>query len=407
MTTVSEGRQRNEVSYDRPVDCDNHYYEKIDAFTRYLDPKYRQRGVEIITRGTHTELLAGGNLFEFVPNPTFDPVIVPGCLDALFRGEIPEGVDPRSLSKVEPLNPAYQDRDLRLEMIEKQQMSGVILLPTLACGVEEALKHDIPATMASITAFNKWLDEDWGYAYQGRIFATPMLSFADPDEAIGEIDRLIERDVRIVSVRPAPIPAGHGTSNAFGDPRYDEVWTKLEKSGIAVAFHLSDSGYTEFLGAAWGGPPKFAPFRYNDPLASLVVSDRAIHDTIASLVIGGVFTRHPKLRVASIENGSDFVHLLLKRLRKLANQAPWLFAEDPGDTLCRHLWVSPYYEDDVPELVEVMGSERVMFGSDWPHGEGLETPLDFIHELEGFGTAEIDQIMRTNVLDLMGVDYAR
>lgn len=86
MTVVPEKATRSdEVVYNRPVDCDNHYYEKIDAFTRYLDPAFKDRGVEVIKRGKHTELLAGGKLLEFVPNPTFDPVIVPGALDLLFR----------------------------------------------------------------------------------------------------------------------------------------------------------------------------------------------------------------------------------------------------------------------------------------------------------------------------------
>lgn len=408
MTVAPEESTSTEaVDYSLPVDCDNHYYEKIDAFTRHLDPAFKDRGIEVITRGKHTELLAGGKLLEFVPNPTFDPVIVPGCMDLLFRGQIPEGVDPRSLMKVEPLNPAYQDRDLRLEMIEQQEMSAVILLPTLACGVEEALEHDIPATMASVTAFNKWLDEDWGFNYKGRIFSAPMLSLADPDEAVAEIDRLLERDVELVYIRPAPVPAGHGTSKSLGDMTYDKVWAKLEEADIPIAFHLSDSGYNGTIARAWGAPERFVPFKTSSPLATLVVSDRAIHDTIGSLILGGVFKRHPMLRVASIENGSDWVKLLVKRLKKQANQTPWAFDEPPLDTIRRHLWVSPYYEEDVRALADLVGADRVLFGSDWPHGEGLEKPTDFRNELDDFDEQDQDRIMRTNCLDFLGIKYQR
>ena len=390
------------VAYPRPVDADNHYYEKLDAFTRHLDRKYRHRGIEVIQRGSHTDLLAGGRLLEFIPNPTFDPVIVPGCLDQLFRGQIPDGVDPRTIMKVEPIDPAYQDRDRRLAVLQEQGLSGVLLFPTLGCGVEEALKDDIPATMASVAAFNRWLDEDWGFAYQGRVFAAPMLSFADPDEAVAELGWLIERGARILSVRPAPIPAEGGRSKPFGDKRYEKVWAAIEEAGIAVAFHLSDSGYNTFA-SAWGAPERFVPFRNADVLASVVISDRAIHDTIASLVIGGVFSRHPRLRVASIENGSDWLHLLLKRLRKQANQTPRAFPDDPRDVLREHLWIAPYYEEDIRHLADVLSTGKVLFGSDWPHGEGLANPLDFTKELHGFGDAETDQVMRTNALDLLGV----
>ena len=53
-------------------------------------------------------LLIGGQVNRFVPNPTFDPIIVPGCLDPMFRGQIPEGVDPRTLMQVEPLRAEYR-----------------------------------------------------------------------------------------------------------------------------------------------------------------------------------------------------------------------------------------------------------------------------------------------------------
>ena len=66
----------------------------IDACTRHLDKEFRQRGVQVVQQGSHTLLLAGGKLFKFIPNPTFDPIIVAGCMDLMFRGQIPEGVDP-------------------------------------------------------------------------------------------------------------------------------------------------------------------------------------------------------------------------------------------------------------------------------------------------------------------------
>jgi predicted TIM-barrel fold metal-dependent hydrolase len=385
----------------RPIDADNHYYETLDAFTRHLDPKFKDRGVHPVQDGKRTQLLMAGRINRFVPNPTFDPIIVPGCLDPLFRGQIPEGVDPRTLMQVEPLRAEYRDRDKRIAVMEEQGLGAALLFPTLGCGVEEALKGDVPATMASLSAFNRWLEEDWGFDYKGRLIAAPMLSLADPDAATGEVESLIERGVRIVAVRPAPVPAPNGASRSLGDKVHDPVWARLAEASVPVAFHLGDSGYTGRVAGPWSGRETFG-FGNSDPLSAVLVSDRAIHDSVASLIMHGVFTRHPGLRVASIENGSDWMHLLAKRLRKQQNQTPWAFAEEPLETLRRHVWVTPYLEEDLSALAALIGVERILFGSDWPHGEGVAQPLDFTKELGAFDEPSTQRIMHDNCLELLG-----
>lgn len=385
----------------RAIDADNHYYEPLDACTRHLDPEFRERGVQVVEDGRRTLVLVGGKRFRFVPNPTFDPIIVPGCLDAQFRGQIPEGVDPRSLLQVEPLRPEYRDRDARIATMDEQGLAAVLMFPTLGCGLEQALRHDIPATMATLHAFNRWLEEDWGFSYQDRIVATPMLSLADRDRAVDEVEWLLERGARIVHVRPAPVPGPYGSGRSLGDPAHDPVWARLAEASVPVALHLGDSGYEAFAGA-WGATDYFEPFKRVDVLTRLVVSDRPIHDAVGSMIVHGVFHRHPALRVASIENGSDWLPLLVKRLRKLANQNPWAFPEDPIETVRRHVWVTPYYEEDIRALADLVGVEQVLFGSDWPHGEGLARPADFVEELRDFTDDEVRKVMRENALTLLG-----
>ena len=387
----------------RPVDADNHYYETLDAFTRHLDKAYKHRGVRVLRDGTHAEVIIAGKLNRFIPNPTFDPVIVPGCLDLQFRGEIPEGVDPRTLTRVEPISASYRDRDARLATMDEQRLDAALLFPTLGCGVEQALRFDVPATMASLTAFNRWLEDDWGYSYKDRIIAAPMISLADPAGAVAEIDRVLEDGARIVHMRPAPVPTGGPKGRSLGDKMHDPVWARLEEANVPVAFHLGDSGYNAMLGAPWGGAEDFAPFREPDVLGQVIIGDRAIHDTMASLIVHGVFRRHPNLRVASIENGSDWVYPLVKGLRKQANRTPWLFPVDPLDTVREHLWVTPYYEEDLRKLADTIGVERVLFGSDWPHGEGLADPASFAEELDAFTPDEVQRIMRANCAELVGL----
>jgi predicted TIM-barrel fold metal-dependent hydrolase len=403
---VPEGMIMGNLDY-QAIDVDNHYYEPLDAFTRYLDKKFRRRGVQMVSDGKHTQAIIGDRVNRFIPNPTFDPIIVPGCLDLLFRGEIPEGVDPASLMKVEELElrPEYQNRDARVAVLDNQDIETIVMFPTFGCGVEEALKTDIDATMASLHAFNLWLDEDWGFDRPDRrVIAAPMISLADPQKAVEEVEFVLERGAKVVHVRPAPVP-GVPKPRSLGHRDHDPVWARVAEANVPVAFHLGDSGYLKIAGM-WGGKDTFEAFSAPDPLDKIVVDDRAIHDTVASLIVHGVFDRHPKLRVASIENGSEWVHRLVKRLKKVSNQQPRWFPSDPVDTLREHVWVSPYYEEDLAHLAAKIGDERIVFGSDWPHGEGLESPLAFTGELTGFGEAQVHRIMRDNALELLGLKVA-
>jgi predicted TIM-barrel fold metal-dependent hydrolase len=388
----------------RPIDADNHYYEPLDAFTRHQEPAMRRRGVQIVREGKRVFVVIGDKINRFIPNPTFDPVIVPGCMDLHFRAKVPKGVDVATLMKVEPIHDEYRDRNIRLDVMDEQGLGAALMFPTLACGVEQALVNDPEAAVSSLSAFNRWLEEDWGFSYLNRIIAVPMLSLADPAAAEAELASLLERGARVIHIRPAPVPAAGGP-RSLGDAAHDRVWSMLAEANIPVAFHLGDSGYNRNA-AAWGGNALFEPFSgaRTDPLETIVIDDRAIYDTMACLVCHGVFVRHPKLRVASIENGSDWVPILAKRLSKKANQMPKAFAEHPLDQLRRNLWVAPYYEDDIKTVAETIGFEKILFGSDWPHGEGLANPVDFAHDLEGFPPAEVQKVMRGNVVNFLGRD---
>ncbi len=78
-----------------------------------------------------------------------------------------------------------------------------------------------------------------------------------------------------------------------------------------------------------------------------------------------------------------------------------MFPQSPLETIQQHVWVTPYYEEDLRKLADRIGVERVLFGSDWPHGEGLAHPTDFVKELHAFSDDEVRQVMRDNCLDLL------
>jgi predicted TIM-barrel fold metal-dependent hydrolase len=376
-------------------DADNHYYEATDAFTRHLDPRFKKRGIQWAEIGGRTRLLVGGAICRFIPNPTFDPIARPGSLDLYFRGKQPSGDIREAFGDLERMtdHPEYRNRDARLAVMDGQGLDGCFLFPTLGVGIEEALLPDIDAVQASFTAFNRWLEDDWGYAYQDRLFAAPLLSLTDPAKAEAEAARVIAAGARIVCLRAAPIRTAAG-GRSPGAEQYDRFWSLVAEAGITVGYHSGDSGYGRYADD-WGAGGEMEAFRF-DPFRGLVTADRPMLETMGALIIHGVFHRHPGLRVATIESGSAWVPELFRRLRKFYKQVPDAFREHPIETFGRHVWVAPFYEDDIRGLADSIGVDHVLFGSDWPHAEGLTDPTGFVDDLDGFDETEIRTIMRDN-----------
>src|SRR5215470_10756971 len=376
---MDDGGDRRVTDLDyRPFDADNHYYEALDAFTRHLDPRQGPRTIqwaEIDGRKYH---VVGGRVSRAVVNPTFDPVAKPGALYGYFRGN-PEGRSPLEfLRDRERVRPEYRDRDARLRVLDAQGLEGVWLFPTLGVLYEEPLKHDPAAVGITFRAFNRWLDEDWGFAYRERIFAAPYLSLADVGWAVEELEWALTRGARIVCMRPAPVWTAGGPRSPAA-PEFDPFWARVAEAGITVIAHAADSGYTSHGYAADGFSASFAGFA--GPNVKLFNIERAAHDFFATLVFDRLFERFPTLRVASVENGSEFLSDLYRKLRSTAKKYVGWFRDDPVETFRQHVWINPFWEDDVGEVVAHMGPERVIFGSDWPHIEGVPAPLDYAPEV--------------------------
>jgi predicted TIM-barrel fold metal-dependent hydrolase len=386
---------------DAPVfDADNHYYEALDAFTRHLDPALGPRVIEWVEIGGRRYHALGGRISRAVTNPTFNPISPAGALFDYFRGN-PNGVPMHQLMGTpEPIRPEYRDRDARLATMDAQGLAQVWLFPTLGMLYEEALKEDPEAVVLLFRAFNRWLAEDWGMAYKDRIFASPYITLADVDAAVSELQWALDQDARTVVLRAAaPITAAGPLSPAADE--FDPFWALVNESGVTVVVHAGDAG----LSSNGYAPDGFrASFKggggYARPNIKAFAIERAAHDWLATLILEKLFDRFPNVRVASVENGSEFLAPLFRKLRTTARRMPGYFAEDPVDTFRRHIWINPFWEDDVDEIVGLVGDDRVIFGSDWPHVEGLPDPTDWVTELQKLPSEAVTKIMGANTSEL-------
>ena len=379
-------------------DADNHYYEAEDAFTRHLDPKMRRRCMDWAVVKGRKELLVAGAINRFIPNPTFNPVARPGCLDQYYRGKNPKGHTIReAFGELEPIRREYRDRDARLEVMTKQRIEKALYFPTLGVGMEEALKRDTEAVHCAFEAFNRWLLEDWGFSYRERIYAAPYISIMDRDRGIRELEWALANDARFIVMRPSFVYSAGG-SRSPADSFYDPFWKLVNDSGVVVVYHGGDSGYGEYS-KDWGEGGTTESFKAS-PFRSITMPSKPPFDLFAALISHQLFQRFPNLRIASIEMGSFWVPWLFQSMERIYGQEPSYFAENPLDTFRRHVWIAPFHEDDIALLRDLVGAENMVAGSDWPHAEGLVDPTDYALDLKGLSDKEIRLVMRENALAL-------
>jgi predicted TIM-barrel fold metal-dependent hydrolase len=379
-------------------DADNHLYETQDALTRYL-PKEYEGAIQYVQVNGRTKIAVRGQISEYIPNPTFEVVARPGAMEEYYRFGNPEGKSRREIFG-EPMKaiPAFREPAPRLKIMDELGIDRTLMFPTLASLVEERMRDDPELIHAVIHALNQWLHETWTFNYSDRIFTTPVISLPIVDRAIAELDWCLERGAKVILVRPAPVPGFRGP-RSFALPEFDPFWKRVEEAGILVAMHSSDSGYARYVAEWEGNRNEMLPFK---PNAFRMVGEwRPIQDAVAAWVCHGALFRFPNLKIALIENGSDWVQPLLKTLADLYKKMPQDFAGDPVEAVKTKIHVSPFYEDDLSELTDLIGVDRVLFGSDYPHPEGLAHPSHYLDAIRTLDETDQAKIMGGNLARLI------
>ena len=392
---------------DFPVfDADNHMYETTDAFTKFL-PKEYEGLVKYVEVNGRTKIAIRNVISDYIPNPTFSVVGRPGAQAEYFKHGNPEGKSRRELMGEPIRSPeSFFSPEPRLKLMDELGLDRAIMWPTLASVLEERMPDDPKGTHAVIHALNQWMHEHWTFNYEGRIFATPVITLPIVSEAIKELEWVVEHGAKIILIRPAPVP-GYEGYRSFALPEFDPFWQKVTEADITVGLHASDDGLTRYYNQWEGSSREHLPFAGPSAFTDIAhTQSRGIFDTVASLIGHGLLSRFPTLRVLPVENGSAWVRPMLNALEISYGHNPKLYAEDPIMVLKRNIWIHPFHEDDPRGLIDLVGVDRVVFGSDYPHVEGMAEPLTYVDELEGLSHDDIAKVMGGNLAEALKLPFA-
>jgi predicted TIM-barrel fold metal-dependent hydrolase len=418
-------------------DADNHFNEPPDCFERFIDPSKAELAIRHVEGpdGRMVQLFAGKPSKFTASQVTFSKEELEKMLGdtssvGTGRGTVPKEQDEPAMSVVpgmllNRLNPlkglseedrkafvaefrhkseAFGNRDLRLALMDEQGIDKAVMFPAAAHDIEYEFADNIPALYANIRAFNRWMGEEVGFNAENRMFLPPYISFADPDLALKELEQVIADGARMIQTK-----SGHahgGPQNPFGgrslaDPVYDRIWSIVNEAGIRLAVHLGGTDYQKY-GADWSEDPETTFGDFDAFQWMMYWGDRPAMELTAALILHNFFGRFPKIRVLLAEMGTVWLPYALRKADHafmMGRKAKWAangrLDRRPSDIFRQHFVIAPYPEENVQRVVAEVGIDPIVFGSDFPHGEGLAYPGQYAAaQLTAFSDEDQRRIMR-------------
>jgi predicted TIM-barrel fold metal-dependent hydrolase len=249
------------------------------------------------------------------------------------------------------------DPDLRLKEQDRDGVQAEVLYGIL--GATNRL-NDNEAAGAMLGIYNEWLADFCGH-HPERYAGLACIPNHDTDTAVAEIERAAKRG----NVRGIEIARRHDMT-ALWDPWWNPVWDAIAASGLPVHFHTI------------GGPGRdFSKLTGKTLLAARAasISSFQMHmaDVLMSVIFAGVLEHHPNLKMVIGEAGTGWIPYILDRM-----DAEW---EDqfkdldlkmkPSDYWRRQCYAT-YQSDPVGvKLLDELGEDNIMWGSDFPHPDGV------------------------------------
>jgi predicted TIM-barrel fold metal-dependent hydrolase len=415
-------------------DADNHFNEPPDVFERYIDPGKRDLAIRTVrdASGRRVRLFAGvprveageGTMAQItyskeelermlgsVPETGADeaPITIPGML--LNRLNPLKGLSEEQrkdlIAQFRKQSEAYGNRELRLALMDEQGIDKALMFPVAASFIEYEFAENVDALYANVRAFNRWMYEEVGYNHENRLWLPPYLPLADVELAARELEILLDTGCKLIQLK-----AGHahgGRDNPWGgrspaDPIYDPIWSRANEAGVRVTTHLGGTDYQKY-GADWSEDPRDSFGAFDAFQWVMYWGDRPAAELTAALILHNFFGRYPNIHFCLAEQGTVWLPYTLRKMDHaflMGRKAKWSetgrLDARPSEIFRKHFVVAPFPEENVERVVAEVGVEPIVFGSDFPHGEGLAYPEQYAAaQLGGFSDEDVKRIMRDNL----------
>jgi len=356
------------------ISADSHITEPADTYEANIDPAWRDRAPHV----THDD--DRGDLFVA---EGIKPIKM-GLVAA--AGRQPEEI--RSDGRYEDMHRSGWDATARLADQARDGVSAEVLYPTV--GMVLCNLTDLDYKKACFDAYNRWI-VDYCTVAPDRLLGVGQTAARTVDESIADLAAIAAAGLRGVMMPGLPGEAD------YDDPVWDRFWAAAAESGLPLSFHILTTTTARTRGS-----------RLNSFLAIV----RGIQDIMSLLVFGGVFERHPALRVVCVEADAGWVPHFMYRMDHAYNRHRHHLAPGtelprlPSEYFAEHIWVT--FQDDWTafRFADHMNWRRLMWANDFPHSDSTWPWSQELlaEQTPSLGDEQCRAILSANCASLYGID---
>ncbi|MSO79830.1 MAG: amidohydrolase [Acidimicrobiia bacterium] len=330
------------------ISADSHITEPADCYADRIDPKFRDRAPVGATDDTMGAVMDIDNGRSRIPY---------GMIAA--AGRPAESIHPFMFVGWDELHQGGWDPAARLTEQDRDGVSTEILYPSV--GMLLCNHPDVDFKKACFDAYNLWITEFQSHA-PARLVGLGQTALRSVEEGVDDLQHIAE-----LGLRGAMLPgyAGCHADGDYDDHRWDPLWRAAVELDMPLSFHILTTGVDEMTGGKFRGP------KMNSFLGII----RGCQDIIGTLIFGGVFERHPELRVVCVEADAGWVpHWMYRADHAFDRHRNWLSADadltrPPSEYFRENVYVT--FQDDLVafRVTDLLNHERLMWANDHPHSD--------------------------------------
>jgi predicted TIM-barrel fold metal-dependent hydrolase len=346
------------------IDSDTHLFEPSGMWRQYADPADRDVALHMATDDLGYTWLMSGDRRLSLGGPHR-----PGDVDGIgvFRRRLLDGL-PAEFD-LEDFTASYSDPGARLLELDRAGFDASIMFPNYGIGWERPMQDDVRATLANMTAWNRWIVEIAGNG-GGRLHPVAHLSLRDVTWFESQLRQLAEGGIRIGLISPSLVDG-----RPLSHPDLDRVWAAFVDYGITPVFHVANQPRP--FDEAWYGEDLEGGI---SPLSVVFIWTGAAL-ALTDLILNGVLERYPDLRMGIMELSARWVpqHLQMMdggyRHTARFNGESTQLSLMPSEYFQRQVRVAAFSYERPLDLMAASG-DLFMACSDYPHTEGTLTAIE-------------------------------